>query len=191
MSSVLKQQKITEEVFLEYLDSIDGKAEWLDGEIYDMAGGSGRHSQICSTMGRLIGNALLGKGCITYSGDLMYRIPTDRSLCFPDASVICGPPIYELPREDIATNPTLIVEVLSKETEKYCRMGKFMKYGRIASLQEYVLVDQYEYAVEVRFRHPSGLWEIQIFDEIEQNVPLQSLGISLAMAEIYRDVVFG
>ncbi len=190
MRSILKHQKVTEEVFLEYLHSTEGKAEWLDGEIYDMAGGSGRHAQLCSTVGRLIGNALVGKGCITYSSDLLYRIPSDRSLCLPDASVICGPPEYEFPRDDIATNPTLIVEVLSKETEKYCRSGKFMKYASIPNLKEYVLVDQYEYEVEVRYRHPTGHWEIQIFNDLAQLIPLRSLDIEIPMSEIYRDVVF-
>jgi Uma2 family endonuclease len=186
----LKHQKATEEVFLKYLESIEGKAEWLDGEIYDMAGGSGRHATICGNVGAEIRAALKGKGCTTYAGDLMYRIPLDRSLCFPKASVICGTPEFEPPKNNIARNPTVIVEVLSDETESYCRGGKFKKYRTILTLQEYVLVDQHKYEVEVRFRHPSGLWDIQTFDDLNQNVSLQSLGITIPMAEIYYGIVF-
>ncbi len=104
--------------------------------------------------------------------------------------MICGPPEFEFPREDIAINPTLILEVLSKETEKYCRSGKFMKYSSIASLKDYVLVDQYEYEVEVRFRHTTGHWEIQIFNDITQSIPLRSVGIEIPMTEIYGGIIF-
>ena len=190
MSSVLKHQKVTEEVFLEYLQSIEGKAEWLDGEIYDMAGGSGRHALIGLNIAAVLRSAVKNKGCSAFNGDLLIRIPADRSLCLPDASVICGLPEYEPPKDSIATNPTLIVEVLSDDTESYCRGGKFKKYRTIPTLQEYVLVDQHKYEVEVRFRHPSGLWDIQTFDELSQEVNLQSISVHISMAEIYRDVVF-
>ncbi len=190
MSSVLKHQKVTEEVFLEYLQSIEGKAEWLDGEIYDMAGGSGRHASITANMIGELRSAVQNKGYRAFSSDLLIRIPADRSLCLPDASVICGAPAYEPPKDNIATNPTLIVEVLSDDTESYCRGGKFKKYRTIPTLQEYVLVDQHKYEVEVWFRHPSGHWQIQIFNDLTQSVSLQSIGVHIPMAEIYRDVVF-
>ena len=190
MGSALKHTKVTEEVFLEYLASIEGKAEWLDGEIFDMAAGSASHSTICGNIASEMRTVLKGKACMSHPGELLYRIPSDRSLCIPDASVICGPPEYEPPKENIARNPTVIVEVLSDETESYCRGGKFKKYRSIPTLLEYVLIDQHKYEVEVRFRHPSGLWDIQTFDELTQHVSLQSLGVTIPMAEIYYGIVF-
>ena len=47
------------------------------------------------------------------------------------------------------TNPTLIVEVLSKSTEEYDRGDKFEHYKRIPSLQQYVLVSCRDREIEV------------------------------------------
>jgi Uma2 family endonuclease len=127
MSSKMKGRAAREEEFLEYLYSIEGKAEWLDGEIYDMAGGSGRHALIGLNIAAELRSAVRKKGCSAFNGDLLVRIPSDRSLCIPDASVICGTPEFEPPKDNIASNPTVIVEVLSDETESYCRGGKFKK----------------------------------------------------------------
>lgn len=188
MTALPKYQKISEAAFLDYLQSIDGKAEWLDGEIYDMAGGSATHALICSNINRALGNSLKTKDCGAFSGELMYRIPTDRSLVFPDASVICGEITYEFPRKDIVLNPTLIVEVLSPETADYCRSGKFKKYASIPSLREYMLVSQSKAEVEVRFRHESGLWDIQIIEGLYDYVTLQSLEVQIPLIEIYHRV---
>ncbi|MBK9451946.1 MAG: hypothetical protein IPN95_21520 [Bacteroidetes bacterium] len=46
MGTTEKPTKVSRAVFLDYLDSIEGKAEYLNGEIYDMAGGSIPHSLI-------------------------------------------------------------------------------------------------------------------------------------------------
>lgn len=190
MTAIPQYRNVSEEAFLTYLQSIPGKAEWLDGEIYDMAGGSAMHSLITTNVAAELRSLTRNKGCNSFSSDLLYRIPSDRSLVFPDASVICGEIAYEFPRKDIVLNPTLIVEVLSPETGEYCRGGKFKKYASIHSLKEYLLVNQFKPEVEVRFRHPSGLWDIQIFESLEDEVPLQSLETMIKMSEIYRSVEF-
>ena len=190
MTAIPQYRNVSEETFLSYLQSIEGKAEWLDGEIYDMAGGSAMHSLITANISAELRSATRSKGCNSFSSDLLYRIPSDRSLVFPDASVICGEIAYEFPRKDIVLNPTMIVEVLSPETGDYCRGGKFKKYASISSLKEYILVNQFKPEVEVRFRHESGLWDIQIFESLDDEVPLQSLGATIKMSEIFRNVIF-
>ncbi|MCY7359734.1 MAG: Uma2 family endonuclease [Rudanella sp.] len=61
---------------------------------------------------------------------------------YPDAVVICEKPIYYQDREDTITNPLIVVDVLSKSTEKYDRTGKFDLYRTLPSFKEYMLVSQ-------------------------------------------------
>ena len=190
MTSVPKNKKVSREEFLIYQDSIERKAEYLDGEIYDMSGGTGRHAMICGNLTIVIGSAVRGKGCTVFPADLMYHIPLSGGLFIPDFSVICGTTEYENNREDIAKNPILIVEVLSKSTAEYCRNGKFTGYSSIPTLNEYLLVDQYSHTVEVRIRRPFGTWEVQTFASMEDQIALQSLGIKISMHDIYYGVVF-
>ena len=65
---------------------------------------------------------------------------------YPDVSVVCGKLQLADEQKDILLNPIVIFEVLSPSTEQYDRGEKFQLYRTIASLREYVLVDQNESA---------------------------------------------
>ena len=81
-----------------------------------------------------------------------------------------------------ATNPTLLVEVLSDSTEEYDRGEKFENYKSIPSLEEYVLVHQNQQRIEVFSRkhgwtrHAAGLGE---------SIDLASIEMRLSVAEVY------
>jgi Uma2 family endonuclease len=51
-----------------------------------------------------------------------------------------------------------IVEVLSESTERYDRDAKFQAYKLLSSVEEYILVGQYEPVVEVYRRALGGEW---------------------------------
>ena len=93
-----------------------GRAAGADGSrlgvIRMMAGGTDDHAAIISNIGRVLGNALVPKGCRVYVSDM--RIHTgDGENTFPDVAVVSGPRQYHAGRNDTLTNPVLIVEVLS------------------------------------------------------------------------------
>jgi Uma2 family endonuclease len=88
------------------------------------------------------------------------------------------------------TNPVVIVEVLSKSTEGDDRGAKASHYRLLPSLREYVLVSQGERRVEVQRRNEKGVWELHFFKEGER-VELVSLGVSVGMEELYRDLLAG
>ncbi|QQE65756.1 hypothetical protein GFS31_24450 [Leptolyngbya sp. BL0902] len=74
-------------------------------------------------------------------------------------------------------------------TEAYDRGGKFALYRRLESLQEYVLVGSERKTVEV-FRRGQDTWQFIPYEK-QDPIILTSLDITLAMAEIYEDVVLG
>jgi Uma2 family endonuclease len=190
MGSVEKYNKVSREAFLEYLDSIEGKAEYLDGEIFDMAGGSPAHSLISNNVGAELRECLKGRGCRAYNSDLTIELPVDGAIVFPDGSVVCGDLIPTFDRADIITNPTLIVEVVSPSSSRYDRRGKLRKYFTIPSLKEYMIIEQREAQVDVWTKSETGEWKFNTYQELTESVKLFSLGIELKMSEIYRDVEF-
>jgi Uma2 family endonuclease len=125
------------------------KHEWIDGEVYAMTGGSPEHARLQGRLIRLIGTARAGRPCEVFSADLRVRSRATNIATYPDITVVCGKLETDLEDGDAATNPTLIVEVLSPSTEAYDRGKKFAHYRRIASLREYVLVSQDSPIVEV------------------------------------------
>ncbi|MEY3442561.1 MAG: hypothetical protein RLZZ519_842 [Bacteroidota bacterium] len=191
MSSVAKHQKVSREEFLVYFDSIDHKAEWLDGEIWDMSGGMPAHSLIGANISGELRNSLKGSDCFAYNSDLVIQIEADASIVLPDATVVCGELLTAWDRKDFVKNPTLVVEVRSKDRGNYDLEGKFLKYMTIPTLREYVVIDQYEIKVDVFYRTDSGLWDIRSYTDPAVSITFQSINVTIPIAEIYRGVNFG
>ncbi|MBL8909360.1 MAG: Uma2 family endonuclease [Archangium sp.] len=101
--------------------------EFLDGEIYAMAGGTPEHAALAAVTLRLIGNQL-PSGCRAYTSDLRVRIAKSDLTTYPDGAVICGKVAPAIDDQLAATNPTLVLEVTSPSTEAYDRGAKLDHY---------------------------------------------------------------
>lgn len=169
------------------------KHEYRNGEIIAMAGGSPAHSLICMNLGGEIRNALKGKPCRAYDSNLRIRVSKTGLYTYPDVTVICGEPQFvdTDDRPETVINPRFIAEVLSPSTESYDRGKKFTQYRDIETLQEVVLVNQDFPEVERFRRNDQGVWVIESnVVGIESHLVLQSLSISVSLAEIYAGIQF-
>jgi Uma2 family endonuclease len=157
-----------------------------------MSGGSARHSLITANVIGELGNRLKGKPCRVYDSNLRVRIPKSVLYTYPDASVVYDAPQVDPddPLKETVINPTVVVEILSPSTEAYDRGEKFSRYRQLDSLKQYVLVSQATPRVELFLRHGDGAWLFTAFAGTEANAQLPSLGITLALAEIYAGVDF-
>lgn len=191
MNTAEKKTKVTAEEYFAYEASIEGLAEFYNGEIFDMAGGSENHSSIGSNLNRHIGNKLDGKDCRVHGEALRLQIEEANSFVRPDLWVICGKTDLMPNRNDTARNPILVIEIQSKSTTNWDRRGKFQQYRMIPTLMEYVLVEQSVPQVDLFSRNSLGIWEFRSVTEIAEEVHFQSLGISVPMVDIYRNVDFG
>lgn len=190
MGYALKNDKATPAEYLAYLDSIDGKAEFYEGVIYDMAGSSIQHVRLTTNTIVGLSNRLEGSPCEVFGTDLKTEVEFLKAYAIPDVTVVCGEPETSQLREDIVKNPVLIVEVLSPSSERFDRGKKFDLYKRIPTFREYLLVHQEMARVEDFYRNSNGAWEYQSYSEMDDVVELRSLGITLTMHEIYKRVAF-
>lgn len=162
------------------------KHEFLDGEIYAMAGGSEEHSALAATMLRLLGNALGDKPCRAHTSDLRVYVEEVGLATFPDGSVICGALQQHAP-SPVATalNPSVLVEVTSDSSEEYDTGTKLDAYRSIPSLREYIVVSHRERRVTVHQRDASGRWGARVAIA-GGRAAVESLGFELSVDEIYR-----
>src|SRR5213082_670560 len=122
-----------------------GKHEFLEGEIYAMAGRSEEHSALAAAMVHALGNAVGDRPCRVHTSDLRIYVEAAGLATFPDASVICGPLKQHPPSPDAtALNPTILIEVTSDSSEEYDTGTKFECYRTIPTLREYVVVSHRE-----------------------------------------------
>lgn len=176
-----------DDYFMVELESVT-KHEFLGGEIHAMAGASLAHNHITSNVHALLRTRLRGSGCSAFTSDL--RIATPGGLyTYPDVSVICGTVELVAGRPDTATNPVLLVEVLSDATRDYDRGEKFELYKRIPTLTEYLTIEQALPRVEHWRRGQRGGWKATIHTRRNAVVRLRAGGVALAIAEIYRDAL--
>ena len=163
--------------------------EYRHGLVYAMAGGSDDHDELSLNLIELLRQKVRDRGCSVRSGNVKVNY-ADLFFYYPDVFVTCDP----RDREDryVKRYPKLIVEVLSPSTEKFDRGEKFEDYQQIESLEEYVLIAQDQIQVECRrrVRDESGeRWETEIYGSGEL-VILQSVGLEVAIEELYRGVSF-
>lgn len=179
--------------WLEYVAferSSNVKHEYLDGQIYAMAGGTPEHAALQAALPGLLVPQLPKGGCRAYGANLRIRVLSTGLATYPDVSIVCG--LREVDPEDknSVTNPTLLVEVLSRSTEEYDRGEKFAHYKKIPSLRQYVLVSQHERCVEVWTRSAEGAWTSVLAREGDV-ADLSSVGARLDVRELYDGATEG
>lgn len=172
------------------------KHEWLDGVVYDMealgmAGGTPDHAALMMAVGIALGAQLRSKPCRIYGPDLKVRVPATGLATYPDLTVICGSLAVDPEDRNAATNPVLLVEVLSDSSEGYDRGEKFAHYRRLPSLREYVLVSQRSRRIEVFRKNAAGKWELAEEASAGQSAPLASIDCTLSVDEVYADPLAG
>lgn len=104
--------------------------------------------------------------------------------------VVCEAVEFFEDRNDIISNPMLIIEVLSPTTQAFDRGKKFKYYRSIPSLKEYVLISQEEPLVESYFRQDGKTWLYTVVRGLDDKVVLLSMAHEIELKEIYRKVAF-
>lgn len=178
--------------YLKYENTATNKHEYRDGEIVAMAGNSYNHSLIAINFAGELHAQLKGKPCRVLDSNLRIGIPGTPLYTYPDLSVICGPAQMDPkdPAGQTATNPRVLVEILSPSTEAYDRGEKFTRYRTLESLEEYVLISQQTPRIEVFHRQPDATWIFTSTSGLEARVRLASVQAEVALAEVYAGVEF-
>lgn len=171
--------------YLAFEASSNVKHEYLDGQIYAMAGGTPEHAALAAAFIGLLFPQLRQGRCRALDADLRVRVRATGLATYPDVTVVCGPRERDPDDEHAVTNPTLVVEVLSRSTEEYDRGDKFEHYKSVPSLRQYVLVSHRERTVEVWTRGEAGDFSCAVAHEGEV-ADLASIGARIDVRELYE-----
>lgn len=165
------------------------KHEYINGEIYDMAGASDTHVTIAGNLFVFLRNNLRGSGCRVYISDMKLQVKQRNCYYYPDIFVTCESKDRE--SSNYKQFPKLIIEVLSDSTEAFDRGDKFADYQTVESLQEYVLINTKRQRIESFRRSNDNLWTLQNYTPETEDFELSSIGFTGNFKSIYEDVNFG
>lgn len=173
--------------------------EYLDGQIYAMAGESPEHGAICMNLSRIISTQLLRSPCQAFSKDIKVRSgPTPKHgqttkglFSYPDLLVVCGELKFHDEYRDVLLNPRVIIEVLSPATEAFDRGEKWARYQTwLPELSDYLLVSQTNPQIDHFHRRANGEWLYSLVNKLEESLHLISIDYTLQLAEVYDRITF-
>jgi len=189
MSSAAKT-KLTVAEYLAFERASESKHEFFDGNVFAMTGGTPAHSLIATNFASEARAALKEQPCVVYNSDLRVKVNLSGLFTYPDVTIVCGEQRFDDDQRDTLVNPTVVVEVLSKSTASYDRGPKSKHFRKIDSLQALIFIEQDCPSVEVYRRHSDGNWVLSDATELTDSIAIEPIGISIPLAEIYRNVTF-
>lgn len=171
--------------FLRWDDGTDTRWELIDGVPVAMAPPAVAHGRLAIRLGSRIDAALSARpSCFVQSEAGIVRADRNDSFYVADLAVSCTSPGAG---EQIIPAPVLIVEVLSPTTMTEDCQRKIPDYRRIPSVQEILAIDSERVLAEV-MRREGDRWITEIVQGREANLSLASIGLTVAMAELYDGI---
>ena len=181
MNTAIKQHVITEQDYLSGELLSDIRHEYIDGQVYAMAGAHKDYNLITMTVSNLLYNHLRDNPCQPYASDM--KVKVGKNYFYPDVMVDCSGQ-----EQDYYTQyPTLIVEVLSKSTRQHDKTFKRQAYCQIATLQEYLLIEQDFVEIERWYRVDEKHWE-QTVHYLGDEICFSSIALTVLVEDIYSRV---
>jgi len=179
------EKRVSYAEYVALAEASEVKLEYIQGQIVAMSGGTLEHARLIASITVALGKALDGKPCVVLSADARVRIRAADRATYPDVTVVSGR-LQPDPDDPLSlVNPTLLVEVTSPSSEKTDRTEKFSDYRRLASLQEYVVVQGTARRIEV-YRRDGRRWVMEEYGPGEE-ARLESLEVAIPVDAVYFD----
>jgi len=174
-------QRLSREEFRRWAEGRKERYERVAGEPVAMSPERAQHIRIKSRIWALLDQAIrrAGLDCEAIADGITIEVDPDTDY-EPDAVVNCGPRLG--PDDIAATNPVVVVEVLSPSTQSIDTSDKLADYFRVPSIQHYLIVRAIRQEIIHHWR--SG-------DEISSRIVnigtirLDPPGISIAVNDVY------
>lgn len=181
----------TLEEYFQLEEQSDRKNEFVKGKIVPMAGGTYNHNSISGTIHGLLFMLFFfsEKNIKAHNSDQKIYITTFDKITYTDTFVTVGEPIFHQGGNQAITNPTLIVEVASKYTERKDRTTKFRMYQTLPTFKEYVIVNQDMPIVEVFYKIEENKWQMTSYVGLDKVVKFETIDAELKMSDIYKETI--
>ena len=165
------------------------KHEFINGEVYAMAGASDIHHRISMNLAKKLDDFLEDADCEAFMVDMKLKVD-ESDFYYPDVFVACDEsPESRFYREE----PVLIIEVLSPSTQQIDRREKLKVYQQIPSVKEYLIIEQEKIHIELHRRQPEGTWLTHFYNkgDFDEIIEFQSVEMEIMLDEIYQRVKLG
>lgn len=178
------RETFTVEEYLAFEESSSDQHEYVAGQIYAMSEALQPHKLISGNVFASLHAHLRGAPCRPYiqSTRVHIRARGEDYFYYPDLLVACGQARDKKGR--FIDEHHLVMEVMSRSTERIDRREKAFAYRELPSIQEIVLISQKSTHVTVYRRADD--WAPVVLDSLEQALELKSIGLAMPLQLIYE-----
>ena len=188
MTALQKQTYLTEQDYLAFELTAELRHEYVDGQLYAMAGASERHNRISLNVGFHLRSAARGGHCGVFISDMKLKIAWRNAYYYPDVMLVCN---TQDNGEYYKQQPCFIAEVLSPGTANTDRREKLLAYQKIPGLRYYLLISSEQKQVEYFVRDAQDEWQTALLEADETLIiDCDLYHAVLSLGDIYEDVVF-
>jgi len=182
------EKRMTVEEYLRMERASEEKHEFRNGLVHSTPPVDILENRIRGNVLAALHGQLKDRGCEALTSQMRVKVPERGWYLYPDVLVVCDPPILEDDFQDTLLNPMVIVEVISEATEADDRGIKFDVYRSLETLREYLMVRKNVVHVEQFVRAEMDSWDSFQWTSIEEVIPIDSIGCTLAMKRAYEKV---
>ncbi len=177
------QEIFTFEEYLALEESSSDQHEYVAGYIYAMSEALEPHKVISGNVFAALHGHLRGSPCRPYIHNTRVDIRTRGEIYsyYPDILVTCG---QEKDDKGRFIDHRLVIEVMSRSTERIDRREKAFTYRDLPSLEEIVLISQKSTLVTLFRRNED--WTPVVLASPEQTLELKSTGLNLPLRQLYE-----
>ncbi len=175
----------TEEVSPFKREYVGGFVYALHGSTPDTAGTTAAHNLIGLNIVAALHDLARQRGHSLYAFDLRLYVASSECFSYPDVMLTLPEAAPDL-SATYATDPCLLVEIISDNSVERDRQAKYAAYTALPSLQTYLIVEQAERRVYA-YQREGKTWKLEELAS-SGSLDLPCLGRSLTLDEIYADV---
>ncbi|MFN2390896.1 MAG: Uma2 family endonuclease [Pyrinomonadaceae bacterium] len=183
------EKNYTAEEYLEMERTSATKNEYANGRFLAVAGSNRTHNLIASNFTISVGNRVHGQKTEVYVGNMRVQNSSNR-FTYPDVIIVSGKPSFSDNQFDVLLNPTVVVEIFSKNTNTQDITEKLESYLAMESVREYLLIKEDEMRVEHYAKQSAKQWVYRIYNDREEVITLESISCKVSLTEIYSQINF-
>ncbi|MBA2620062.1 MAG: Uma2 family endonuclease [Acidobacteria bacterium] len=183
------EKNYTAEEYLKNERAAAVRHEFVGGKVLSVADSNRTRCLLATNAIISIGSRIHGQKNEIYAGSMRVQINANR-FSYPDVVIVNTKPIFADSSADILQNPTIVLEIYSKNTNSVDKTEKLESYLAMDSIREYVLIKEDEMRVEHYAKQNAKQWVYRIYNERDEVVALDSINCKVSVTEIYSQINF-
>ncbi len=184
MRNAVNDKIYTVEEYIQYEFRSERRHEFINGQLFEMAGEKDINNEIAFAIAVMLNNFLKSKGYTSYTHDVKVAISGGNKFYYPDVF------ITKEEKNDnnryIKYEPEIIVEVVSESTQVTDYVDKYIDYTKIVQLKYYIIIEPETILITVYQQDETNNWFANKFTRFEDAIKLEKLEIEFQLKQVYQ-----